>query len=178
MESCQRTCLIQVVIKDHASRCCKLIDASVSSDQNTSTKVTEKISKYKDLEIEITQIRRVKTEIVPVIVDELALISKGMQYNLGKISGAININELQKIRLRNIQRSCQEDFCSSSKISLQHLRTKEWARVQQSTRSNLQHQHCVKGGILVVFLLEITLTWEGNKLGQKKYEHGINQLVC
>ena len=77
------------MIKDHASRCCKLIDASVSSDQNTSTKVTEKISKYKDLEIEITQIRRVKTEIVPVIVDELALISNGMQYNLGKISGAI-----------------------------------------------------------------------------------------
>ena len=77
------------MIKDHASRCCKLIDASVSSDQNDSTKVTEKISKYKGLEIEITQIRRVKTEIVPVIVDELALISKGMQYNLGKISGAI-----------------------------------------------------------------------------------------
>ena len=77
------------MIKNHASRCCKLIDASVLSDQNTSTKVTEKISKYKGLEIEITQIRRVKTEIVPVIVDELALISKGMQYNLGKISGAI-----------------------------------------------------------------------------------------
>ena len=77
------------MIKDHASRCCKLIDASVSSDQNNSTKVTEKISKYKGLEIEITQIRRVKTEIVPVIVDELALISKGMQYNLGKISGAL-----------------------------------------------------------------------------------------
>ena len=94
------------MIKDHANRCCKLIDVSVPSDQNTLTKVTEKISKYKDLEIEITKIRRVKTEIVPVIVDELALISKGMQYNLGKISGAININELQKIRLRNIQRSC------------------------------------------------------------------------
>ena len=85
--------------KDHGNRCYKLIDVSVPSDQNTSTKVTEKISKYKDLEIEITQIRRVKTEIVPVIVDELALISKGMQYNLGKISGAININELQKIIL-------------------------------------------------------------------------------
>ena len=41
----------------------------------------------KDLEIEITKIRRVKTEIVPVIVGELALISKGMQYNLGEISG-------------------------------------------------------------------------------------------
>ena len=75
------------MIKDPANRCCKLIDVSVPSDQNTSTKVTEKISKYKDLEIEITKIRRVKTEIVPVIVSELALISKGMQYNLGEISG-------------------------------------------------------------------------------------------
>ena len=87
------------MIKDPANRCCKLIDLSVPFDQNTSTKVAEKISKYKDLEIEITKIRWVKTEIVPVIVGELALISKGMEYNLGKISGAININELQKIIL-------------------------------------------------------------------------------
>ena len=85
--------------KDHGNRCYKLIDVSVPSHQNTSTKVTEKISKYKDLEIEITQIRRVKTEIMPVIVGELALISKGMEHNLGKISVAININELQKIIL-------------------------------------------------------------------------------
>ena len=53
----------------------------------------------KDLEIEITKIRRVKTEIVPVIVGELGFMSKGMEYNLEKISGAININELQKIIL-------------------------------------------------------------------------------
>ena len=85
--------------KDHGNRCYKLIDVSVPSDQNTSTKVTEKISKYKDLEIDITKIRRVKTEIVPVIVGEPAFMSKGMEYNLEKISGAININELQKIIL-------------------------------------------------------------------------------
>ena len=87
------------MIKDHGNRCCKIIEVSVPSDQNTSTKVTEKISKYKDLEIEITKIRRVKTEIVPVIVGELALISKEIEHNLGKISGAINMNELQKIIL-------------------------------------------------------------------------------
>ena len=85
--------------KDHGNRCYKLIDVSVPSDQNISTKVTEKISKYNDLEIDITKIRRVKTEIVPVIVGELAFMSKGMEYNLEKISGAININELQKIIL-------------------------------------------------------------------------------
>ena len=87
------------MIKDHGNRSRKIIEVSVPSDQNTSTKVIEKISKYKDLEIEITKIRRVKTEIVPVIVGELALISKGIEHNLGKISGAINMNELQKIIL-------------------------------------------------------------------------------
>ena len=88
-----------MLIKDHCNRCCKPIDVSVPSDQNTSIKVIKKVSKYKELKIEITKIRRVETEIVPVIVGELALISKEMECNLGKISGAININELQKIIL-------------------------------------------------------------------------------
>ena len=99
------------MIKDHGNRCCKLTDGSVPSDQNTSTKVTEKISKYKDFEIEITKIQRLKTEIVPFIVGELALISKGMEHNLGKISGAININELQKIILL-------ETYSAHAKISV------------------------------------------------------------
>ena len=41
-----------IVIKDHANQCCKLIDVWVSSDRNTLMKVIEKFSKYKDLEIE------------------------------------------------------------------------------------------------------------------------------
>ena len=32
-----------IVIKDQANRCCKLIDVSVPSDRNTSTKVIEKL---------------------------------------------------------------------------------------------------------------------------------------
>ena len=35
-----------IVIKDHAKWCCKVIDMSVLSDRNTSTKVIEKISTY------------------------------------------------------------------------------------------------------------------------------------
>ena len=56
------------VIKDHADRCCKLIDVSVPADRNTSTKVFEKLSKYKDLEIEIARMWGMRTETVPVIV--------------------------------------------------------------------------------------------------------------
>ena len=76
-----------MVIKDHANQCCKLIDVSVPSDRNTPMKVIEKLSKYKDLET------------VLVIVAALGLIREGMDQNLGKIPGASNINELQKIIL-------------------------------------------------------------------------------
>ena len=38
-----------------------------------------------------------RTETVPVIVGALGLIREGMEQNLGKIYGASNMNELQKI---------------------------------------------------------------------------------
>ena len=93
--NCQR--ISDIVIKDHADRFCKLIDVAVPADRNTSTKVIEKLSKYKDLEIEIARMWGMRTESVPVIVGALLLIREGMDQNLGKILGTSNINELQKI---------------------------------------------------------------------------------
>ena len=40
-----------------------------------------------------------RTETVPVIVGALKLIREGVDQNLGKVPGASNINELQKIFL-------------------------------------------------------------------------------
>ena len=40
-----------------------------------------------------------RTETVPVIVGALKLIREGVDQNLGKVPGASNINELQKIIL-------------------------------------------------------------------------------
>ena len=88
--------LTDIVIKDQANRCCKLIDVSVPSDRNTSTKVIEKLSKYKDLEIETTRMWGMRTETVPVIVGALDLIREAMDQNF---PGASNNNELQKIIL-------------------------------------------------------------------------------
>ena len=44
-----------MVIKDYKNKTYKLIDMALPSDRNTSLTTTEKISKYKDLEIEITR---------------------------------------------------------------------------------------------------------------------------
>ena len=55
-------------------------------------KVIEKLSKYKD-------VWEMRTETVPIIVGALRLIREGMDQNLGKIPGASNINDLQKIIL-------------------------------------------------------------------------------
>ena len=88
-----------IVIKDHKNKTCKLIDMAVPSDRNTSLKTTEKLSKYKDLEIETTRMWGMKTETIPVGIGALGLNKKGLQKHTEKIPGAININELQKITL-------------------------------------------------------------------------------
>ena len=51
----------------------------IASDKNTSTKVSEKLSKSKDLEIEFTRTWEVKTEIIPVVVGALGVIKKGLE---------------------------------------------------------------------------------------------------
>ena len=42
-----------IVIKDHKSKTCLLIDMTISTDRNISVKELDKLSKYKDLQIEI-----------------------------------------------------------------------------------------------------------------------------
>ena len=49
----------------------------ISSGKNTSTKVSEKLFKHKDLEVEITRTWQIKTEMVQVVVGALAVIKKG-----------------------------------------------------------------------------------------------------
>ena len=50
-----------IIVKDSVNSTCKLIDMTVSSDRNTALKGIEKKSKYKDLELEIQRMWRMKT---------------------------------------------------------------------------------------------------------------------
>ena len=88
-----------IVIKAKQEKSCLLIDMSMPTEKNTSVKVTEKLSKYKDLEIEIERMWGMKATTIPVVIGALGLIKKGLEKHIKQIPGNINITELQKIAL-------------------------------------------------------------------------------
>ena len=88
-----------IVIKDRKENKCIFIDMSVPSERNVASKETEKLSKYKDLEIEVTKMWQIKTTVIPVIIGALGLVRKRMNDLLSKIPGKISIEEIQKIVL-------------------------------------------------------------------------------
>ena len=88
-----------IVIKDHKSKTCLLIDMTIPTDRNISVKEFDKLSKYKDLQIEIERMWHLKTTIVPVVVGALGMVKKGIQNHLNTIPGEPNLQEIQKIVL-------------------------------------------------------------------------------
>ena len=87
-----------IVIKDKQEKSCLLIDMSIPTEKNTSVKV-EKLSKYKDLEIEIERMWGMKATTIPVVIGALGLIKKGLEKYTKQIPGNIKISELRKIAL-------------------------------------------------------------------------------
>ena len=88
-----------IVVKDLTNKVCLLIDMSIPCDNNISAKEFDKLSKYKDLQIEIEKMWHLKTRIIPVIVGALGVIKKGTDNYLKLIPGRPSMQELQKIVL-------------------------------------------------------------------------------
>ena len=88
-----------IIVKDKKEKRCMIIDMAVPSEYNTSVKVTEKLSKYKDLEIEISRMWGMKTETIPVVIGSLGLMKKGLEKFSDRIPGNIDLNTVQKIAL-------------------------------------------------------------------------------
>ena len=82
-----------IIIKDHINNTCQLIDMTIPSDRNVSIKEVEKLSKYKDLEIEVSKMWKMKTTTLPVVICALGVIKKGMRLKVEKIPGTLNIEE-------------------------------------------------------------------------------------
>ncbi|XP_022790231.1 uncharacterized protein LOC111329731 [Stylophora pistillata] len=85
-----------IVVKDKEERTYMLINMSIPTERNTPLKTAEKLSKYKDLGIEIEKTWGMKPTTVPVIIEVLGLVKKGIKTYIGKIPGNIRIVELQK----------------------------------------------------------------------------------
>ena len=88
-----------IIIKDKNEKTCLMLDVSIPSDKNTSLKIYEKISKYKDLEIELEKTWKLKTKTIPIIIGALGVINISTEKYLKQLPIPININELQKITL-------------------------------------------------------------------------------
>ena len=69
---------------------------SMASDSNISAKEFEKLSKYKNLEIEIAKMWKMKTKTILVIVGALDMIKKGIQKYVKEIPGNLYLAEIQK----------------------------------------------------------------------------------
>ena len=90
---------LDIIITDKQEKTCMLIDMAILFDRNTGAKVAEKLSKYKNLKIEITKMWGLKTITVPVVIGAVGVVKKGIEKHIDKIPGKINILELQKIAL-------------------------------------------------------------------------------
>lgn len=88
-----------IVVHNKKEKSCMLIDVSIPNDANVMLKETEKLSKYKDLQIEVSRMWNAKTTIVPVIVGALGTVKKGHDRSLHQLPGQPNAQEVQKIAL-------------------------------------------------------------------------------
>jgi hypothetical protein len=88
-----------IIFHDKRNKRCLLIDVSVPCDTNISIKEAEKLSKYKDLEIEISRMWNTKTRVIPVVVGALGSVRVGLQNYLDDIPGKETVAQVQKIAL-------------------------------------------------------------------------------
>jgi hypothetical protein len=59
----------------------------IPDDSNVNTKETEILHKYKDLEIKVSRMWKLRTKIVPVITGALGIFKKGLNQNLWLLLG-------------------------------------------------------------------------------------------
>jgi len=73
--------IIAIIMCDEKENTCLLSDIAIPDDSNVNTKEAEKLSRYTYLEIEVSRMWEVRTEIVPVIIGALGTIKKGFDQN-------------------------------------------------------------------------------------------------
>ena len=88
-----------IVIKDHKNKTCFLVDMAIPTDRNISIKEFDKLSKYKDLQIEMERMWHLKTTVIPIVVGALGMVKRGIHNHLKSLPGEPRLQEIQKIVL-------------------------------------------------------------------------------
>ena len=76
-------------------------DVTVPADKNIFLKEFQKLFKYKDLEIKVTKMWKLKTKTIPVVIRALGMIKRDTQNFIEQIPGKSTLQEMQKIVLTN-----------------------------------------------------------------------------
>lgn len=92
---------------------CLQIDTGTPYDSNVNTREADKLSKYKDLEVEVSKILKVRTKFLAVINGALGIIRKGLYQNLQFLPGHSSATELQKVTLISIAHSIDKAWGKS-----------------------------------------------------------------
>ena len=80
---------------------CILIDVAVPADKNISFNEFQNLSRYKDLETEVTKMWKLKTKTISVVIGALGMIKKSTENFIDKIPGKPSLHEMKKIALTN-----------------------------------------------------------------------------
>jgi hypothetical protein len=88
------------VLHDKKGKTSLLIDIATPDGSNVNRKEIEKLSKYKDLEIEVSRMWKVRTKIVSVIIGALGTIKKGLDKDLQLLPHHLSATGLQKVTLK------------------------------------------------------------------------------
>ena len=70
-------------MQEKDSERCLIIDVAIPSDYNIQKKVTEKMSKYVDLQIECQRMWNKKAEVIPIIIGAIGIGEKGKATSKG-----------------------------------------------------------------------------------------------
>ena len=89
-----------IVVVEKKKKECKIIEIAVPNDVRVGNKEQEKVEKYQDLRREIAALWGMKkTEVIPIVVGALCMISKKLDMWIKKLGTNIKIETLQKSTL-------------------------------------------------------------------------------
>jgi hypothetical protein len=94
-----------ILLHDKNEKTGLLIDIALLVDSNVNTKESDKLCKFKDLEIKFNRMWELRTKIVPITTGVLGTIKKDLDHNLQLLSDHRSAIELQKITLMSTAQS-------------------------------------------------------------------------